>query len=58
MVMLGLAGSRAELGAEGKGEKDEKKAFQVACGVPGEEAGFVGGHVGYQAAAVLQVGDI
>lgn len=37
---------RAELGAVSKGEKDERKAFQVACSVLGEKAGSVGSHMG------------
>ncbi|XP_045321825.1 formin-like protein 3 isoform X3 [Leopardus geoffroyi] len=51
---LGDQGVRAELGAVSKGEKDERKAFQVACSVLGEEVRFVGSPMGYQTAVVLQ----
>ncbi|XP_040344148.1 formin-like protein 3 isoform X2 [Herpailurus yagouaroundi] len=51
---LGDQGVRAELGAVSKGEKDERKAFQVACSVLGEEVRLVGSPVGYQTAVVLQ----
>lgn len=54
---LGAQGVGAELGAVSKGEKEERKAFQVACSVLGKEAGCVGSHVVYQTAMIVRVGD-
>lgn len=56
---LGARGVRAELGAVSSvgREREEGKAFQVVCGGLGGEAGFVGSHMGYQTAIILQVGD-
>lgn len=55
---MGYQGVRAELGAVGKREKDERKAFQVAFSVLGEEAGSVESHMNYQTTRRLQVDHI
>lgn len=53
---MGCQRVRAELGAGGRGEKEERQALQVAHSVWG--GGWIcGSHVAYQTAVILQVGD-